>query len=110
MADTSPEVIRRYLRAADEGDVEALAACFAASGVVVDEDTKYEGHDEIVRWRREVAGKYVYTSELTGTEAVGDTEYRVFIRIEGNLPGGVADLTYGFEIHDGAIAALNIAP
>ena len=105
-----PEVISRYLRAADQGDVEALAACFAPAGFVIDEDQKYEGHDEIVGWRQELAGKYVYTSELTGTEAVDDTEYRAFIHIEGNFPGGVADLTYRFIVRDGLIAALNIAP
>jgi SnoaL-like domain len=54
VTDDSPEVIRRYLRAADEGDFETLAACFT--------------------------------------------------------PAGIADLTYRFDLHDGAIAALNIAP
>jgi hypothetical protein len=108
--DDSSDVIRRYLRAADDGDFEALAACFTPSGFVIDEDTKYEGHDEIIRWRRELAGRYVYTSELTGTEAVDDTEYRACVHIEGNFPGGVADLTYRFDVRDGAIAGLNIAP
>jgi hypothetical protein len=110
MSDASPDVIRRYLRAADEGDHEALAACFTPAGFVIDEDTKYTGRDEIIRWRREIAGKYVYTSELTGTEAVDDTDYRAFIHIEGNFPGGVADLTYRFAVRDGAIESLNIAP
>jgi SnoaL-like domain len=108
--DDSPDVIRRYLRAADDGDFEALAACFAPSGFVIDEDTRYEGRDEIIRWRGEIAGKYVYTSELTGTEAVDDTEYRAFVHIAGNFPGGVADLTYRFDVRDGAIASLSIAP
>ena len=110
MSEKDPEVIGRYLAAADTGDFEALAACFTPAGFVIDEDTKYEGHEEIIRWRRELAGKYVYTSKLTGTEPVDDTEYRAFIHIEGNFPGGVADLTYRFVLHDGAIAALNITP
>jgi hypothetical protein len=108
VSDESPDVIRRYLRAADADEVEALAACFAADGYVVDEDETYSGRDEIMRWRREIARKWVYTSELTGTESVDDAEHRAFIHIEGNFPGGVADLTYRFTLRDGLIAALTI--
>ncbi len=70
MVSDDPAVIGRYLRAAGDSDAEALAACFTPGGFVVDEDKKYEDHDEIVRWRRELAGKYVYTSKLTGADVL----------------------------------------
>jgi SnoaL-like domain len=108
MDHESPDVIRRYLRAADERDAEALAACFTTDGTVIDEDVKYVGHDEIVRWRSELAGKFTYTSELTGTEAAADGEHRAFVHIEGDFPGGVADLTYRFTLRNDLISALHI--
>jgi hypothetical protein len=104
----SPAVIRRYFVAADAGDNEALAACFTTDGLVVDEDQTFVGHDEIIRWRREVAGKFTYTSELTRTELGGENEHRAFVHIEGNFPGGQADLTYRFTLAGDLIAALTI--
>jgi hypothetical protein len=104
----SPAVIRRYFVASDAGDIEALAACFTPEGFVVDEDQTFVGHDEIVRWRREVAGKFTYTSELTGTEPGAEHEHRAFVHIEGNFPGGQADLTFRFTLADDLISALTI--
>ena len=108
MRDESPPIIRRYFLAADARDDESLAACFTPDGVVIDEDQKFVGHDEIRRWRREVAGKFTYTSELTGTEAGGNDEHRAFVHIEGNFPGGQADLTFRFALRDDLISALTI--
>jgi hypothetical protein len=108
VSDESPDVVRRYLHAADEQDADALAACFTPDGFVVDEDETYVGHDEIIRWRRELAGKFTYTSELTGTEPGGGNEHRAFVHIEGNFPGGKADLTYRFTVEGDLISALII--
>ena len=108
MSDQSPDVIRRYFVASDARDAEALAACFTADGFVVDEDQRFVGHDEIIRWRHELAEKFTYTSELTGTESGGNDEHRSFVHIEGNFPGGQADLTFRFALRDGLISALTI--
>jgi ketosteroid isomerase-like protein len=104
----SPDVIRRYFVAADAGDLEALAACFTPDGAVVDEDQTFVGHDEIIRWRRELAGKFTYTSELTGTESGAGNVHRAFVHIEGNFPGGQADLTFRFALDRDLISALTI--
>jgi hypothetical protein len=106
--DEAPDVVRRYLRAADEQDIEALAACFTPDGFVIDEDHTYVGHDEIVRWRRELLGRFTYTSTLTGTESGSGNEHRAFVHIAGNFPGGVADLTYRFTVEGDLISALTI--
>lgn len=108
MSDESPDVIDRYLRAADQQDIEALAACFMPNGFVIDEGHKYIGHDEIVRWRRELLGRFTYTSELTGTESGDNNEHRAFVHIEGDFPGSVADLTYRFTVEGDLISALTI--
>ena len=108
MIETSPAVISRYLSAADEKDPHALAACFTVDGIVVDEGVTYGGHDAIVGWRESLLGKWEYTSTLTGTESVSATEQLAFVHVEGNFPGGQADLTYRFRLADGLIAELSI--
>jgi uncharacterized protein (TIGR02246 family) len=108
MIETVPDVISRYLRAADEKDPEGLAACFTADGTVVDEGIVYRGHDEIVSWRESTLGKWEYMSTVTRTESVSAQEQLAFVHVEGNFPSGQADLTYRFRLEDGMVAALSI--
>jgi ketosteroid isomerase-like protein len=106
--ETTPEVITRYLRAAEEKDAKALAACFTADGTVADEGATYTGRDEIVGWREGALSKFTYTTAVLRTEAVSAHEHLVFVHIEGDFPGGVADLSYRFVVNDGLISALSI--
>ncbi len=105
----TPEVVARYLVAADAGDVAALADCFAADGSAVDEGRTYRGHAEITAWRTTLAGAWTYTATIGATTPVGPDEFRVQVRLEGNFPGGIADLTYRFILRDGLIEQLIIA-
>jgi SnoaL-like domain len=105
---TTPEAIVRYLKAADDKDARALASCFTTDGTVVDEGRTYRGHDEIVAWRENLASQFEYTTEVLSSDPVGEDGYRVTVRVEGNFPGGVADLGYDFRLRDGLIAALTI--
>jgi hypothetical protein len=104
----TPEIITRYLAAADAKDSAALAACFTIEGSVVDEGQTYVGRGAIKGWRDALAGRFTYTTTVTGSEPVGEDTYRVSARIEGDFPGAVADLTYSFTLRDGLIAALHI--
>jgi uncharacterized protein (TIGR02246 family) len=105
----SQAIITAYLRAADAQDGEAMADCFTADGYVVDEGNMYRGRDEIVGWRKLTASKWTYTSTVTGGERISDREHLVFVHVEGDFPGGTADLTYRFIIDTDKIAALTIA-
>jgi len=104
----TPEIITRYLEAADAKDPQAVAACFTPDGTVVDEGETYTGRAEIAAWRTALLGKYTFTSSLTGSESVSDEEYRVHVHVVGDFPGGVADLTYRFTVRDELISALLI--
>ena len=106
MSDT-PEVVDRYLRAADARDVDALVACFAEDGTVLDEGETYVGRDAIRGWREGLASKYTYTVTVTGSAPVGDG-FDVTTHLEGDFPGGEADLTYHFGLRDGLITSLRI--
>jgi uncharacterized protein (TIGR02246 family) len=105
----TPEVITRYLRAADEQDFAALAECFTTDGVAIDEGQTYVGRDAIRGWRESVISKYTYTTTITGTERVGDDRFNVDVHLVGDFPGGEAGLTEAFTLREGLIAHLAIA-
>lgn len=108
MTTTTPDVVTRYLAAADIHDIDALVDCFTPDAGVTDEGHTYRGHDQVRRWRDTVAGRYTYTTTVTGSEFVDASNYRVSVRIAGNFPGGVADLVYRFELDGSSITGLRI--
>jgi hypothetical protein len=104
----TPSIIGRYLRVAGDQDAEALASCFTGTGTVVDEGITYRGHDEIVGWRKQLEGKWEYTSKVTQAEAVDGHRFLVDVHLEGNFPGGDADLRYTFSLDGDELTALTI--
>ena len=113
-ARSLPPVISAYLAASDRGDAEALVRCFAQNAVVVDEGQEWRGTAAIRRWRETVATAYDYTVQVTGAKAVGEVDgverHNVYLRLEGNFPGGEVDLTDRFALRAGRIARLEIVP
>jgi SnoaL-like protein len=103
-----PPAVARYLAAAEADDDAGVADCFTPDGTVVDEDRTYRGRSEIVGWREEARAKYTYTTTVTGSAARGVDEHDVHAHVEGDFPGGVADLTFRFRLRDGLIAGLVI--
>lgn len=69
---------------------------------------------EIRLWFNTVATAFDYTMEILAAEssppAVGLERHNLRVRLQGNFPGGVADLTYDFSLRDGLIAELQMAP
>jgi SnoaL-like domain len=113
-AGALPPVISEYLAASDRGDAEAIVRCFAENAVVVDEGQEWRGTAPIRRWRATVATAYQYTVQVTGAEALGEVDgverHNVYIRLEGNFPGGMVDLTDRFALRAGRIARREIVP
>ena len=108
MSTDTPTVIERFLKAEDDGDAQALALCFRPEGVVLDEGQTHIGHQEIVLWRRGAAATYHYTATVTGEERLGRDAHKIVKHLEGDFPGGVADLDYLFALKEDQIAALMI--
>jgi hypothetical protein len=106
--DTVPEVITRYLHASDAHDSRMAADCFTVDGTVEDEGRTYTGREEIFQWREHGLSKWTYTTTVTGDESVTEEHHRVMVRVEGNFPGGLVDLTFDFTLRGGLVAALRI--
>ncbi|MBJ7383926.1 MAG: nuclear transport factor 2 family protein [Mycolicibacterium sp.] len=107
--DGLPDSIKTFMTALDALEVNQALATLTADAVVTDEGHDYKGHDEIGGWLATAAGEYTYTSTFTGADT---TEAGVDVgqHLEGNFPGGVADLHYRFTLDGALISRLVIEP
>lgn len=107
--DALPDTIKMSMTAVDARDVGQVLATLTTDAVVTDEGHDYKGHDEIGAWVATAAAEYTYTTAFTGattTEAGID----VGQHLEGNFPGGVADLHYRFTLDGTVISRVVIEP
>jgi hypothetical protein len=106
----TPTIVNQLRKATEDGDFEAFAACFLPDGVVLDAGRTYVGRDEIVGWRKTVADGPDFTAEVSakGPLGPGRDGYKVVEHLEGDFPGGVADLDFLFALKGDQIAALMI--
>jgi ketosteroid isomerase-like protein len=105
-----PSTIRAYLAAHAAGEADAAVRTFAPTAVVVDEGQTYRGTQQVLDFLRSAGGEFTYTTELVGAERVDDARWVARNRLEGDFPGGVAELDYRFTLVDDLITELVIAP
>jgi ketosteroid isomerase-like protein len=103
-----PEVITSYLEAHQARDLDRAIERYTADASVTDEGRTYNGPDEIRAWLSRSASEFTYTIEITGATKLSDDRYDVSHHLEGNFPGGTADLHFRFTLRDGRIARLVI--
>jgi ketosteroid isomerase-like protein len=108
--DQLPATIRGYLAAHGAGDADAALRAFTPTAVVVDEGIPYRGHDGIRTFLGKAGAEYTYTTALVGAERTDDDHWVAVNHLEGDFPGGVADLRYRFAMDGDRIAELVIAP
>lgn len=103
-----PKPIEDYF-AADATDGAAIATCFTANAVVIDEKKTHTGREAIAAWKAEASAKYDYVAEPVAIDEQGD---RVIVtaKVSGNFPGSPVDLRYAFALSGDAIARLEIVP
>jgi ketosteroid isomerase-like protein len=105
-----PAVVSSCLAAHAAGDADTAVRAFAPSAVVTDEGRTYRGTDEVLEFLRSAGGQFTYTTELIGAERIDDAHWVATNRLEGDFPGGVAELRYRFTVVDGLVTELVIAP
>src|SRR5713101_475651 len=102
-----PTPIATYIGAANRGETEELAQCFAESAVVRDEGKTIEGLAAIKKWKAETKEKYQHTIEpLAATQK--DDQIIVTNRLTGNFPGSPIELEFVFTLDHNKIASLEI--
>jgi len=105
-----PAPIRAYLTAHQSRDDDAAVQAFAPDATVTDEGNTHTGAQAIRAWRQRASTEYTYTTQLTGLRQDARDVWVVAVRLEGDFPGGVADLEQRFTVLDGTITDLTIAP
>ncbi|MCV7279912.1 nuclear transport factor 2 family protein [Mycolicibacterium flavescens] len=105
-----PAAVKTYLAAHDAGDVDAARDTFTADAAVTDEGHTYHGRDQVVGWLSATSNQYTYTTEYIGATEVDGTTFEVVQHLEGDFPGGVADLRFRFTLDRGLITRLVIEP
>lgn len=110
-----PTTVRTFLAAHTAGEPDAAVRTFHADAVVTDEGHTFRGTAQILDFLRHAGSEFTYTTELIGAERI-DTEWDdvghwvAVVRLEGDFPGGVAQLRYRFTLIDDLITELIIAP
>ncbi|WP_255032329.1 MULTISPECIES: nuclear transport factor 2 family protein [unclassified Rhodococcus (in: high G+C Gram-positive bacteria)] len=109
--DALPDNVKKFMTALDARQGARAITVFTADAVVTDEGHDHSGRDEIEAWLTASVNEseYTYTSEFTGATATGTT-VDVTQHLEGNFPGGVADLHYRFTLDGALINRLVIEP
>jgi len=105
-----PATIRGFLAARGARDTDAAVQAFSAGAVVVDDGRTFRGTDEILGFLRDAGAEFTYTTELIGAQCVDETRWVATHRLEGDFPGGVAELDHRFTMDGEHIAELVIAP
>jgi ketosteroid isomerase-like protein len=108
--DQLPGTIRSYLEAHAARDIDVALRHFAPGAVVTDQGQTFRGTDQIREFLCAAGAEFSYTTELIGAQHIDDAHWIATNRLEGDFPGGVADLDYRFELDGDLIAELVIAP
>ena len=106
-ATNLPEVVTRYLAAANRFDAELAAACFTPNATVHDENRDYAGRDAIRAWVSETSRKYRPTFTPLRS-VVGDGRVTLSVAVSGQFPGSPVTLDYDLRLQDGKISTLTI--
>jgi ketosteroid isomerase-like protein len=108
MSTQAPEVIDRYFEADARRDTDALVSLFTDDAVVIDEGETRRGAAQIRAWREGPVSQYQYTTRIFDTQPTGEGEYLLTGRLDGNFPGGTAELTWRFTLDGDRIKRLHI--
>jgi ketosteroid isomerase-like protein len=106
-ATSLPEVVTRYLAAANRFDAARVAACFAPNAIVHDENRDYAGRDAIRAWAAETGRKYQPTF-MPLRSFVSDNRVSLSVAVSGQFPGSPVTLDFELKLQDGKISTLTI--
>lgn len=102
-----PPTIRAFLEAQEDRDADAALALLSPEAVISDIGESFSGEVALRRFVGEAGAEFTYTSEITKVDRDGET-WVVGHHLEGDFPGGTADLDYRFALAGERIESLHI--
>jgi len=107
--DQLPTTVRAFMRAHAARDADAALALLTPDAVISDVGESFRGEGALRRFVSEAGAEFTYTDEVTGARHDGDT-WVVSHHLEGDFPGGAADLDHRFALDGERITRLDIVP
>ena len=108
--DELPAAAHGFVDGWQAGEADKVEAQFAENAVAVDQGETFRGKKEIRRWIDEAIHLFTTTLTFLGAREV-DGMVGASYRLEGDFPGGVAELEYQFHLNEeGKIVKLDFAP
>ncbi|MET9228395.1 nuclear transport factor 2 family protein [Lentzea sp. NPDC003310] len=104
-----PATVREFFAAHVVHDADVSSSFLTEDALIVDQDETFRGREETYAFLRDAGTEFQYTTEQIGAHRADDTHWVVTVRLEGNFPGGVAELDYRFTLRDDLIAEIVIA-
>ncbi len=105
---SSPSVVQAWFAAHEGRQAEAELTTMTDDVVIIDQDQTDRGREAARGWISGARREFTYTTTVLTTASDGDATV-VTARLEGDFPGGRADLSYRFLLSDDRISALTIA-
>ncbi|CAM3566781.1 nuclear transport factor 2 family protein [Nocardioides marinus] len=102
-----PTTLQTFLTAHAARDVGAALATFTVDAVVTDQGDVYTGTDRVRHFLGSAGSEFTYTTQLLAARGSAD-RWVLTQRLEGDFPGGVADLEYAFTLRGALICHLSI--
>ena len=103
-----PATIRTFLAAHAAREVDAAARAFTSDAFIVDQGETFRGSERVRHFVEHAGSEFTYTTELVGARHADERHWVAVIHIEGDFPGGVADLAYRFTLRGDLISELTI--
>jgi hypothetical protein len=102
-----PTTIRAFLEAQEARDADAALALLTRQAVISDIGESFSGDEALRRFVSEAGAEFRYTSEITKVYRDGEI-WVVSQHLEGDFPGGKADLDYRFALEGERVERLDI--
>lgn len=108
--DELPAAVHGFVDGWQGRDAEKVAALFTEDATASDQGETFRGLDEIRGWIDGSIDLFTTTLTFLGAREV-DEMVGASYRLEGDFPGGVAELEYQFRLDDnGRITQLDFGP
>lgn len=102
-----PATIRAFLEAQEARDADRALALLAPRAVISDIAESFSGDQALRHFISDAGAEFTYTSKITQVGRDGEI-WVVSHHLEGDFPGGKADLDYRFALEDDRVARLDI--
>lgn len=102
-----PSAVRAFTDAHAARDADAALALLTRDAVISDVGESFTGEGSLRRFVREAGAEFRYTDEVTGVRRDGAV-WVLAHHLEGDFPGGSADLDYRFTLEGDLIRRVEI--